>query len=49
MNGYGKTQEFKKPSFKLAALALLSVIFSLVLCIMIFKTVSIQVGRVEHS
>lgn len=44
MNGDGKTQEFKQPSFKLAALALLSVIFSLVLCIMIFKTVSIQVG-----
>ena len=44
MNGYGKTQEFKKPSFKLAVLALLSVIFSLIACIMVFKTVSIQVG-----
>ena len=44
MNGNGKNKEFKKPSFKVAALVLLSVIFSLILCIMIFKTVSIQVG-----
>lgn len=44
MNGYEKPQEFKKPTVKLAALALASVIFSLILCIMIFKTVSIQVG-----
>ena len=44
MNGYGKPREFKRPTFKLAALALASVIFSLILCIMIFKTVSIQVG-----
>ena len=39
-----KLQEFKRPTFKLAALALASVIFSLILCIMILKTVSIQVG-----
>ena len=44
MTGYGKPQHFKRPSFKLSLLALGSVIFSLVLCIMILKTVSIQVG-----
>ena len=44
MDGYGENRAFKKPTFILAALALLSVIFSLILCIMIFKTVSIQVG-----
>ncbi len=37
-------QKFQKPSAKLAALALLSVVFSLVFCLMILKTVSIQVG-----
>lgn len=44
MDGYGENRVFKKPTFALAALALLSVISSLILCIMIFKTVSIQVG-----
>lgn len=44
MTAHKDAQEFQKPSFKLAALALLSVVFSLVLCLMILKTVSIQVG-----
>ena len=44
MDSYGENKAFKKPTFILAALALLSVILSLILCIMIFKTVSIQVG-----
>lgn len=44
MTGYGQLQAFKRPTFKLSLLALGSVIFSLVLCIMILKTVSIQVG-----
>ena len=44
MTGYKKPQRFKTPTFKLSLLALGSVIFSLVLCIMILKTVSIQVG-----
>lgn len=44
MTGYGQLQTFKRPTFKLSLLALGSVIFSLVLCIMILKTVSIQVG-----
>lgn len=35
---------FKAPTFTLAAIALLSVVASLVLCLMVFKTVSIQVG-----
>ena len=44
MTGYGQPQQFKKPTFKLSLLALGSVIVSLVICIMILKTVSIQVG-----
>ena len=44
MTGYGQPKHFKRPTFKLSLLALGSVIFSLVLCIMILKTVSIQVG-----
>ncbi len=44
MTGYGQPKYFKRPTFKLSLLALGSVIFSLVLCIMILKTVSIQVG-----
>lgn len=38
------SQKFKKPSLKLSALALMSVVSSLILCIMIFDGVSIQVG-----
>lgn len=36
--------QFKRPTVLISALALLSVVASLVVCLMVFKTVSIQVG-----
>lgn len=38
------SRQFRKPSFTRSALALLSVVTSLIVCIMVFRTVSIQVG-----
>ncbi|MCT4593419.1 MAG: Na+/H+ antiporter NhaC [Anaeromicrobium sp.] len=44
MSSDKKAKEFKKPTFGLALCALMSVVISLIVCIMVFKTVSIQTG-----
>lgn len=44
MSNDKKVKEFKKPSFALSVAALGSIVLSLFVCIMLFKTVSIQVG-----
>lgn len=44
MSNNQNIKEFKKPTAGLAGLALASIVVSLVLCIVVFKTVSIQVG-----
>ena len=44
MSNNENIKEFKKPTAGLAALALASIVISLVMCIVVFKTVSIHVG-----